>query len=143
MVLVCNDPRFVFIKTRKTGGTSVEMALQKAASISDAPVIEQTDAVITPRGIVGRRKLPADQASPEGRIWYNHMPAAEVRQHLGHTQWNDSTIIATVRNPFARMVSQFHFRRSRDGAAPLGDRASAQADFLKFLQSDSWSDDRD
>ncbi|WP_263716251.1 hypothetical protein [Actibacterium sp. XHP0104] len=100
-------------------------------------MIEQTDAV------TALRKLPADQASPRGRIRYTHMPAAGMRQHLGPKQRNDSTIIATVRNPFARMIPPFHLCRSRNGAAPLTDIASTRAEFLEFLQSDSWGDDRE
>ena len=76
-MLVSHKHRFIYLKTRKTGGTSTEMALEPFARGDEAPVTERTLAVVSDAGIVGSR-MEDRQAREEG-TWRNHMTAREIR----------------------------------------------------------------
>ncbi|GGG81538.1 hypothetical protein GCM10011415_33900 [Salipiger pallidus] len=138
MVLVCHDNRFVFLKTRKTAGTSAEMFLQSYCAGQPETPDERTHAQVTPHCIVGRRRIPAEEQTDLDRTWYNHMSATEIRTLLGPDQWPDYMKITTVRNPFAIAVSQFYFRlRTRNLTLPDHPEAHVTA-FRKAVKKDKY-----
>lgn len=90
MVMIRHTHRFIFLKTRKTAGTSVEMALQPLCTPPGRPITEQTPAIESRFGVVGRRHMPRGPlARPTfwRKDWYNHRPAAQVAQALGPETW--------------------------------------------------------
>ncbi len=116
MVLVSNLYRFIFLKTGKTAGTSVEMALEPACAPKGHEVQEQVATVISKTGIVGSRLLPCTlppQPALERGTWCNHKSAAHIRRDLGEMRFNSYTKITTVRNPFDQCVSAFHWQHRR------------------------------
>lgn len=126
-MLVSHGHEFIYLKTRKTAGTSVEMALQPWCMPSDEiEVEERTHAIVGARGIVGRRMIPKENRRPDDHIWYNHMSAAEVHAQLGDRIWGRYRKLVVVRNPFDRMVSHFHWSTtlsrsySKPQQGPLG-----------------------
>lgn len=138
MVLVCHDKRFVFLKTRKTAGTSVEMFLQSLCAANDGPPVEKTHALVAPHYIVGRRRIPEAERNALDLVWYNHMPASDVRTQIGEDAWQSYRKIATVRNPFDLAVSQFYFRNETRGT-PLPDDPDAHvAAFRKAVRTQKW-----
>jgi len=145
MVLVCNDPEFIFLKTTKTASTSVEIALQPFCLPPDQVDIAKTPALITKFGIVGARGINVRRSPPFWKFWqrhgwYNHMPAAGVRANLGAERFDRATKIATVRDPFDRMVSLFHFfNRAELDPEELFDKTRDR--FRQFVVAGSWQDD--
>ena len=145
MVLVCNDPAFVFLKTRKTAGTSIEMALEPCCAPPGHQVVERTEPVVSDRGIVGARLVPVRKsrlprfarklALPE---WHSHMTAKDARRRLGARRFAAATKISAVREPFARVVSLFHWQmKSRN--IPVADPHDA---FARWIRTD-WPTDLD
>lgn len=145
MVLVSHKKEFVFLKTRKTAGTSTEMLLETFCAPSGHAVSEATPAVVGCSGIIGRRlyESPLNLPDPESRQvqdWYNHMPAREVAQRLGPTIWSRYTKVSCVRNPFDRTVSMFHWRLQWGKIEPEPDDLPRL--FRAFVETD-WPDDRE
>lgn len=146
MVLVCQDPAFVFLKTTKTAGTSAEMALQSYCVPPGQTVLEDTETLETGYGIVGARgRKHVIQKAPRWKIWhdrgwYNHMPASAVRKKLGAARFDAATKITSVRNPFDRMVSYFHFQKP-EISKTAGDFADIKAQFRDDVLAEEWSDD--
>lgn len=143
MVLVSFDKEFVFLKTRKTAGTTVEMCLEPAYAPSRGPVKEKTKSRVTKQGIVGSRlsglRHPKWLFRNSNR-WRNHMPAEEVREAIGDDRFDRYTKITSVRNPFDRCVSLFHYRNPdlvRGGA----DFAEIHAAFRDFILQVNWPGD--
>lgn len=155
MVLVCHLHKFIFLKTRKTAGTSVEAALQ--VLISEGGVEEETNESVGRDGIVGRRMQGKMlRTANDGRIlslqrqhkssyrhqphyrraralWYHHKPAAEVKRDLGDGMWSSYHKISVVRNPWDKVVSLWKWQ-TRNEATHLNFR-----DFVLHLQhSDDW-----
>lgn len=137
-MLVSFAHRFALIRTRKTAGTSVEMALQPLCG--PAPTGERQAAVVSDRGIVGARMVPTGEATELDRTWHAHLTAAEMARRL--PDWPALLKVTTVRDPFDRMVSAFHWERAVRGEGALGPSGEVRA-FRAFVATGWWADDRD
>lgn len=145
MVLVSHQHRFIYLKTRKAAGTSLEMALEPFCMAPGHVPKHGSPERVTPEGIVGMRLEGMPERSTLDRLlgrnkvrWYNHMAARKVRRGLGRKDWDRYAKIAAVRNPFDRMVSYFHWLRAGVDASDL---PALRAAFRAFVLSEDWSDD--
>ena len=91
--------RFIFLKTRKTAGTSVEIALSKVCGPDD--IITE----ISPEDEALRRAAgglpPQNFASPpQPRKAYNHMGAKATRDLVGAEAFDSYFTFAIERNPW-------------------------------------------
>ncbi len=144
MALVSHDHKFIFLKTAKTAGTSVEMFLEAMCTGAQAPVSERTHARETERLIVGMRLVEKADRIPLDKIWYNHMPASEIRNLLGQRTWDSYRTITTVRNPFDLVVSRFHWTAERRGDPPLPRSPERQrAEFTDFVKGSAFPSSAD
>ena len=108
-MLVSHRHGFIYIKTVKTAGTSVERALEPFCRDSpDDPAGTETAA-----GIVGLR---GDGVA--GARWRHHMPARAIRRELGAKTWRRYLKICNIRNPWDKTVSWFHHRHPALAEAP-------------------------
>jgi len=106
ITLVSHRHRFIFLRTHKTGSTSVEAALEPLCLPPGAPVGgHYRDMEVSDAGIVGARG-----GAYRDREWTPHMGAMRIRAKLGRSMWRSYTKIAVVRNPYDRMVSMFWWR---------------------------------
>jgi hypothetical protein len=102
--------RFIFIKTLKTAGTSIEVSLGRYCGPED---------VLTPI------TPPEEGHSPRNHEgFYNHMPAAEIRHRVGPEVWNSYFKFTFERNPWDKVVSYYHW------AQALGHRFTGFEDFI-------------
>ncbi len=81
-MLVSHDYKFIFIKTKKTAGSSLETYLK--------PFCEN--------GIVGKK------------LSEKHTPASEIKSIVGEEVWNNYTKIVPIRNPWDTTVSLYFWR---------------------------------
>lgn len=139
MALVSFDHEFVFIKTRKTAGTSVEMLLEPFCTPKDHIVTEAVPYMETPHGIVARR-LGTGKRPPHYKL-RTHAYAIEFRLALGRDRWRRFTKISAVRNPFDRVVSYFHWLH-HERIATMADFGDVRAAFGEFVLNGRWKDDR-
>jgi hypothetical protein len=113
-VIVSHQHRFVFMKTRKTAGTSVEIALSRVCGPDDVitPVLEESL-----RASLGGRGPQNFEAPPLERKAFNHMPVSMVRRMLGRQRFESYFSFAVERNPWDAVVSLYHWH-VRDSAEP-------------------------
>ncbi len=129
MTVVLHSRELVFLKTRKTGGTAVELALSRLAtpddvlSALDGPDEASRDGgpqnTLIPFGNyrlkdAGRLLLRRRRAR-----FYNHMPAAEVRAGLGADQWDRYLKVTVERDPYERAVSMWKWKTNNGTAMGL------------------------
>lgn len=108
MTLVSHRARFIFLKTHKTASTSVEAALEPLCAPDDAATgVHYRAELVTEAGVIGARGDHSRHA-----VWKNHLSAKAVRKLTGRRVWRRYAKITTVRNPYSRMVSMFHSRRT-------------------------------
>lgn len=116
-MIVSHAHRFVFLKTRKTAGTSVEIALSTVCGPQDVitPVTEADERL---RAEYGGRPPQHYESPPLPRRAFNHMPASMVRQLVGREAWEDYYTFSIERNPWDAVVSLFHWRHREDPDPP-------------------------
>lgn len=103
-MLVSHAHRFIYLKTRKTAGTSVEALLEPFCAPPGHKVRHGARELVTSYGIVGFRGLPENAWRAKFR---NHMAAVEIRK-LIPDEFSAFLRIANVRNPYDKAVSGFH-----------------------------------
>ncbi len=138
-MIISHQFRFIFIKTTKTAGTSLEIFLAEQGGPRDVvtpieppvpphrprhfegwwnPLPELIDGVTDPRQTF--RELLAR------RKYYNHMPARLVRARAGAPAWNKYFKFCVERNPWDKTLSHYHMLRSRAGGDLSFDQYLAQ-----------------
>jgi hypothetical protein len=126
-VIVSHEHGFVFMKTRKTAGTSVEIALSRICGPDDVitPVLEESL-----RAEAGGRGPQNFESPPLDRKAFNHMPVSMVRRMLGRRRFESYFSFAIERNPWDAVVSLYHWK-TRDAepgtAEPFGDYVISEA----------------
>jgi hypothetical protein len=140
-MLVSHRFKFIFVKTSKTAGTSVENYLEKFCmpggewikhdTPSRRPVYE------TESGIIGHRGGREDMSIK----WYEHQTASDIRQQIGEDIWNSYTKIGTIRNPYDQAVSMF-FMRKMLASRRAGTVEQERAEFEQWLVSGNCPDDK-
>ena len=108
-MLVSHRKKFIFTKTAKTAGTSVESYFEKYCMPEGEWQQSHTrEEYISETGIIGYRgKKP-----PETKF-YGHMSASEIKGYLGPEVWEDYFKFTVIRNPFDKLVSGFKMYEDR------------------------------
>lgn len=136
-MLVSHRHRFVYTKTRKTAGTSVESYFEPyCMAPGEWSLSHERSLYETAHGIVGQR----GGGNAREQRWWNHMPAATIREQLGRQRWESYFKFCVVRNPFDMVISLFYFRR-QSGLLPTSELGDAEQ-FRAWLLSAPLTSDR-
>jgi hypothetical protein len=113
-MLISHRKRFIYTKTVKTAGTSVESYFERYCMPEGSwEFCHSREEYVSPEGIIGYRGT-----NPRGKKWANHMPASEIRQKIGHATWDAYFKFCVIRNPFDKLVSFFYFREKQKKYRP-------------------------
>lgn len=94
-MIISHKHKFIFVKTAKTAGSSVESWL--------VPALGPEDEIIS----------PGKNETPSGTLYY-HAPAKLIKR-LRPREWEEYLTWAIVRDPLDRLVSAYFHRKARDG----------------------------
>lgn len=127
-MLISHRYRFIFLRTEKTGSTSVLHALRELCGISVAALAagqpERDDVVRGHRGTL-RRYFPSVFG-----LWF-HANASQVRTVLGEEKFKDYFKFSIERNPWDRQISLYSHRHKKRGVKDL-------SNFDRDMRSPLW-----
>jgi hypothetical protein len=135
-LVISHRHRFIFIKTAKTAGTSIEVFLSPRCGDEDVftPFAfpeeghrpRNTHGIFNPipewRTIVRQRgwsrSLPAAslvlrELLRARRLYYMHLPGWQIRSRVSASVWDSYLRFCVERNPWDKVVSGWHYMRGR------------------------------
>lgn len=102
-MLISHRKKFIFTKTLKTAGTSIESYFERyCMPEGDWFESHARDEYVSEAGIIGYRG--DDQANAK---WYNHMSVDLIRAQIEPDLWDSYFKFTVVRNPFDKLISAF------------------------------------
>lgn len=149
-MIVSHRHKFIFFRTTKTAGTSIEIALSRFCGDEDIitpvrPKDEELRIELGGRG-PGNFTVPFSEYSIRDwayvlrrrrrRAFYNHMPAKKVRRLLGEEVWSDYFKFCFVRNPWDRVISWYYWRNRVEPRPTISKFISSGA--LKRLNTEGY-----
>lgn len=102
-MIISHKYKFIFIKTYKTAGTSLESYLSEFCGETD---------VLTPVYPPVPGHLPRNVGD-----FYNHMPALEVQKKVGSEVWNSYFKFCVERNPWEKVLSFYWMEKTRNDSS--------------------------
>ena len=138
-MIISHKHSFIFIKLRKTAGTSLEIALSGICGDDDiiTPISKEDEVVRRELGYRGPQNVfvPKTHYSigdwinllsrGERKVFYNHMPAREIRNCIPGKTWNRYFKFCFERNPWDRAISAYYWENRRQKKLP---------DFYAYLE---------
>jgi len=136
-MLISHRNKFIYTKTVKTAGTSVESYFESYCMKKDEwSFCQGRDEYISEAGIIGCRT--GNPLVIQASTYWNHMPAKTIKSLVGEDLWNSYFKFCVVRNPFSKAVSAYkHFASEQ-----LKNADSLQTSFETWLTSKSLPIDR-
>lgn len=105
-MIISHKYKFIFLKTKKTAGTSLEIALSRLCDERD---------VVTP---IGEEKLRKEEGGRPGKLvktekvlFKNHVTASHVKAHINSKIWNNYCKFTIERNPWDKAISAYYFSK--------------------------------
>ncbi len=142
-MIVSHEHKFIFIKTAKTAGTSIEVFLSQQCGPDDivtpiTPPIElhcprNYEAVVSSLPALRRRTTGLfpilRSARKQEDAFFNHMAAVLVKKRVSATVWRSYFKFCVERNPWDKVLSHFHMAATRAGGLLTLDEYLAKGRF--------------
>jgi hypothetical protein len=138
-MLLSHRKKFIYTKTLKTAGTSVESYFEPFCMADDEWTLSHyRDEYSSESGVIGYRGMNM----PKDCTWWSHMPAALIRERIGETVWNEYFKFCVIRNPYEKALSTFYWRKNV-GTIKVDDTDSENIQFEKWLMTSGPPIDRE
>jgi hypothetical protein len=127
-MVISHKHKFIFIKTRKTAGTSLEVFLSTICSEDDilTPIVPHVE--------------PHEARNYKANGFLNHMPARKIQEKVSPDIWESYYKFCVERNPWDKTLSHYHHIAHRRGEPTLSfdqylDEGEFPRDFNKYTDN--------
>src|SRR6266446_1976717 len=142
-MIISHEHKFIFIKTAKTAGTSIEVFLSQQCGAEDiitpiAPPVEGhqprnheqlvnpiSELVRQPEGLLAALRNVFERR----KKFYNHMPAWLIQRRVPVRVWNTYFKFCVERNPWDKVLSHYYMHAARKGGSLSFDEYLARGRF--------------
>lgn len=135
-MIVSHKHKFIFLKTTKTAGTSIEIALSRYCGKDDiiTPITPEDEKIRSDLGYPGPQNYLAPIRDYRSKDWaklifllrrkrrfFNHIGAKEVTALVGNRVWNSYYTFCFERNPWDRVISLYYHSHKSDRRPSIAD----------------------
>jgi len=135
-MIISHKYKFIFIKTAKTAGTSVEIALSKYCGERDVitPIFPEADENLRkslgyrgpqnyriPFRRYSRRDWMGAMRQRQRLAFYNHAPASFIKSHVAPGIWQSYFKFCFERNPWDKAVSFYCWKNQQEPRPAIAD----------------------
>jgi hypothetical protein len=135
-MIISHKHKFIFIKTAKTAGTSIEIALSKYCGKRDVitPIYPEKDELtrkslgyrgpqnyLVPFRMYSRSDWMSLVRRRERLAFYNHAPASFIRRYIPAEVWQSYFKFCFERNPWDKAVSFYCWKNQEEARPSIGD----------------------
>ncbi len=135
-MIVSHEHKFIFLKTRKTAGTSVEIALSRHCGRDDIITATSPGEEELRREYGGRGPQNHDLGN---RLLYSHMKASRARRLVGPEVWGSYFKFTVERNPWDTVVSSYSWVTRERSGRPRKRPTLTFEEFLERVPTMRWN----
>ena len=133
-MIISHKYKFIFLKTNKTAGTSIEIALSKHCGADDVitPSMPEDEKIRKELGYPGPQNYLAPLSAyglsdfvkllfrqKKKKLFHNHIDAQKVKAAVGEKIWNEYYKFCFERNPFDRFISLYYWSYKTEPRPPI------------------------
>lgn len=147
-MIISHKYKYIFLKTTKTAGTSIEISLSRFCGKDDiiTPLTSTDESIRETLGVfpqnyenytrfldpweyqfhdlqtlITQRKFPKVTTT-----FYNHMSASRVKRAIGSRIWHSYLKFCFIRNPWDKAISRYYWNMKKQGTAMTLDQCLQQ-----------------
>ncbi|MDC0656786.1 hypothetical protein N6L27_02095 [Leisingera sp. SS27] len=124
-MIICHPLKLIFIKTKKVGGTSFEIALSSFCDGTSiiTPISPDDENIRAELGYPGAQNYQ-HQIWPDGTEteaeFFNHIPASQAKPLIPQEIWGSYTKVTIWRDPYDAIISRYYWEKADAAGIPFG-----------------------
>ena len=130
-MIISHKFKFIFVKTMKTAGTSIEVDFNKFLGVKDiaTPILPK---------VKGHKPLNFEE-SKSGITLFNHLSASNIKQYIGEKIFDDYFVFCVEREPVDKCISHYSMLKN----SPNHNKRTKKLSFEQYIYDRKFPIDSD
>ncbi|RDW16409.1 chondroitin 4-O-sulfotransferase [Oceanobacillus arenosus] len=129
-MIISHKYKFIFLKSKKTAGTSIEISLSRYCGEDDiiTPIAPEDEEIRARFGIKPQNYMDENNKKPK---FFNHYGAKKIANTIGKDIWSSYYKFSFDRNPWDKVISHYYFKSGK---------STSDISFDKYLNLNKFKD---